>query len=331
MPKATKKIEEVLPIIIKRISNGEPIATEDIVKKYGVSSSSLKAHMKALRELFYGDYIVPDKSTGKWVGTESSFLEKMLLKPEEAVLLTAILRTKSKYGKGLEPWVRKIVENYVKRTKTSVFKQDVLEPINEDMEMLFAQVKHAIEHKKKVKFTYMHFDTYNVFYPYKIINLEYYWYLLGYEESSESERATSQIVKTYTMAKIRNFGILNDTFQYDFTKTQKQLIHTMNAFFQPEKEALTVELLVEHWLVDYIERAPYFSGWKNTKITYKLDDIEYYIYEVKSTDSKFRDITPAILRYMPHIRVKENEKLIDIIFDYLGKFSTYHNKKLSDT
>jgi len=331
MSKHKKKIEEAFPEIIKQISNSNPMSTDEIKEKHGGSSSSISLHMKALREQFYSDYIIPDKSTGKWVATETSFLEKMLIKPEEAVILTAMMRNKSTYGESLEPWVEKIVKNYVKRTKASVFKQNVLEKIDEDMEKLFAQIKYAIEQNKKVKFTYKNFDCYHKFYPYKIINLEYYWYLLGYEESHECEKGKSQIIKTFIMAKIHDFEILNEPFEYDFTQTEKQLIHTMNAFFQPDKEALIVELLVEKWLDDYIVRAPYFSGWKNTEMIQELDDIKYYIYEIKSTDHPYyRDIIPAILRYMPHIRVKDNETLVNAIFKHLENFASFHNKSISD-
>jgi predicted DNA-binding transcriptional regulator YafY len=218
-----KKAEEVIPKVIKRLSNSQSISTKDILKEFGVKESSFVDKFKSVRETFYEDFIKYDKSTEKWVQTESVFLEKMLLTPEETVVLTGILRNKKAYGNDLIPWVEIIVDNYVKRTSTSVFKQDILEKINEDLEIIFAQIKYAIDEKRKIKFKYN--NGVIILYPYKIINLEYYWYILGYEEYSEywmtikNTPDKSKKVKTFTVANIRCLEVLTDQYKYSFTKT----------------------------------------------------------------------------------------------------------------
>lgn len=336
----SKKTEESLPDIIKRLSNGEALATKYIALKYGLSESSFKERFKAVRENFYEHYIEDDNSSGKWVRKEPLFLNKMLLTPEETVVLTGILRNKKAFGEKLIPWVETIVKNYVKRTKTSVFKQDILEKIDEDLEIIFAQIKYAIDENKKIQFKYN--KGIIIIYPYKIINLEYYWYILGYEEYSEywidikNEPEKSKKVKTFTIANIRSLEILDDKYIYDFSKTENELKHAMNAFFSVDDKSETIELLIVEWMKDYIARAPYFSGWKKTE-EYELikdenngKDVKYLVYEIKSSNEYYQDIIPTILKYIPNIRIRNDEKLANKIFDEIQKFANAHNRKVQD-
>ena len=334
-----KKAEEIIPKVIKRLSNNEAISTSKILEDYGVKETSFTGKFKEVRKTFYEHFIDYDKSIEKWVQTETSFLEKMLLTPEETVILTGILRNKNAFGVELAPWVESIVDNYVKRTKTSVFKQDILEKIDADLETIFAQLKYAIEEKRKIKFKFR--DGYVIIYPYKIINLEYYWYLLGYEEYSEywkkeeKEVTRSKKVKTFTIAKIRGLEVLGDIYEYNFDKTEKELKNAMNAFFSVDDGSETIELLVIHWLEDYITRAPYFSGWKKTE-EYELikdeddKDIKYLVYEIKSSNKFYQDVIPTILKYMPHIRIRNDENLVNKLFDEIEKFANAHNRKVEN-
>lgn len=334
----SKKAEEALPDIIKRLSKGEALSTKDIVSEYELSESSFKERFKAVREEFYEHYIEAD-SSGKWVRMEPLFLNKMLLTPEETVILTGILRNKKAFGENLIPWVETIIKNYVKRTKTSVFKQDILEKIDEDLEIVFAQIKYAIDENKKIQFKYNKGNI--IFYPYKIINLEYYWYILGYEEYSEhwmdikKEPEKSKKVKTFTIANIRSLEILEDKYKYDFSKTEDELKHAMNAFFSVNDKTEIIELLVVGWLEDYIARAPYFSGWKKTEEHELIKDennkdIKYLVYEIKSSNKYYQDIIPTILKYIPNIRIRNDENLVNKIFDEIEKFANAHNRKIEN-
>lgn len=329
------KAEEVIPKVIKRISGGESLSTNKIIEDYRITRNTFNNKFKAVREEFYSAFIDYDKSTETWVRLEPLFLEKMLLTPEEAVVLTAIKRNSKTYGSELTSTVEGIVDNYVKRTKNSVFKQDILEIIDEDLEIIFAQLKYAIDNNKKIKFKFN--DVVIIMYPYKIINLEYYWYILGYEEYSEywmdikNKPERSQKVKTFTIAHVRSLELLYDNFSYDFSKTQSELIHAMNAFFDVAEESRTIELLVIHWLEDYITRAPYFSGWKRTPEYEEVKNEEtgknekYFVYEVKSTNKYFQDIIPTIQKYIPYIRIRSDEDIKDAIFKKIEQFIQAHN------
>lgn len=128
-----KKIEELLPDMIRSISKGTSVSSTDIEQKHGISASSVRAHLRSLQENFYKNYYKYDGSTKKWIATELGFVDKMLLKPEEAVILNSILRNKSKLGPSLVPWNEKLVNQYIKRTSSFIFKQYHNEEINDNL------------------------------------------------------------------------------------------------------------------------------------------------------------------------------------------------------
>ncbi len=335
------KSEEIIPEVIKRLSKGDSLSTKEITKEYGVVPSSFNDKFKPVRDEFYEHFIEQDKSSNKWTRQEPLFLEKMLLTPEETVVLSGILRKKKAFGDKLAPWVEKIVDNYIKRTKMSVFKQDILEKIDDDLEIIFARLKYAIEEKRKIRFTNKERSI--TLYPYKIINLEYYWYILGYEEYSEywmeveKKPEKSKRVKTFTIVKIRNLEVLDETYQYDFSRTNEELKHAMNAFFSVDEYSETIELLVVYWLEDYITRAPYFSGWHKTQEEVLIKDegadkeVKYFVYEIKSSNKYYADIIPTILKYIPNIRVRSDEKLVEKIFENIAIFAKAHNKEIKES
>lgn len=320
------KTEEVIPEIIKRLSRGEALSTDDIVQQYGVTASSFKERFKDVRDMFYSRFIKSDKSTGKWIGKQQ-FLEKILLTPEETVILTGLLRKKNEFGHRLVSEVDKLVDKYIKRTKTSVYRQDSLERINASMEKKFAQIKYAIDNSKQISLKIYGYKA--TVYPYKIVNLEYYWYLLGYEAETEGS-TISKKVKTYTIAKIEEIIVLEESFIYNFSSVDQKLKHAMNAFFDVDRVAKTIEVLVIHWYVQYIKRAEYFSGWHPTGEIVKIENVDYFVYEIKSTDEKYRDVIPTIFTHIPKIRLRNDESVSEAMFTQLEIFANAHNKTIKN-
>jgi len=76
-----------------------------------------------VRDKFYKDCFGYDGSTRNWVVKNGylGFLQKELLEPEEAVVLTIIYRNKDSHSK-LIPTYEKIVDGYAKRAKSYMFK-----------------------------------------------------------------------------------------------------------------------------------------------------------------------------------------------------------------
>lgn len=313
-----KKVEELLPSMIRSISKGASISSVDIENKYGISASSVRAHLRDLKDNFYKNYYRYDGSTKKWVATELGFVDKMLLKPEEVVILNSMLRNKNKLGISLAPWHEKMVEQYLKRASSFIFKQHSNEEISEDMEQAFALIHVAIDNKQKLKFKYTNY--YRTIYPYKIINIEYYWYLVGYEENSEKKDSETEIVKSYSISKLRDISILEERYSFDFSALDKKIPHILNAYFVPKNSLTPISLLINKKFTGYIDRSNFFSAWKRTDQKEIIKDVEYIKYTTGVTDPEFREIIPTILKYLPNILVEEPLELQDIIANKLKEY-----------
>jgi len=301
-----KKIEEIMPNIIRKISRGESVSTKYFKKKYGISESSARAYLRDLEENFYKNLYSYDGSSKKWGTKEIGFLNKMLLKPEEVVVLNAIKRIGKKAKGELPNWYNNVVENYTRRTSSFIFKQHNVEDIDEGMEQLFAQIHSAID--KKVKVSLVYGNSFRIFYPYKVVNIEHYWYFLGHEENND-KGSPSQKLKTLKMSDIRRIKLLDERFVYDFSSLEPKLEHVINAYFSPSEPIISIYLLVNKNFAGYIDRAKLFSGWRKTKYITSIQDIKYVRYEVYITHPKFKEIIPTILQYMPNILVEDNEEL----------------------
>lgn len=337
-----KKAMEIVPDLIRKISNGEGISINDneFVKRGDIGTSTLRAHLSSVQKKFYSNDFKFDKSTNKWVVKEGrlGFLNEMLLKPDEAVVLTYMSQNDTMCGDGLARRINLMINAYKKRTSLAVYKTNILEPIDDNMEKKFALIQKAITRKKKISFMHKGYGPW-IFYPYKIVNIEYYWYLIGI---SEIDLAKDQI-KYFTIYHINDIKLLDDEYNYNFSKMRTERIDdAMNAYYHPDQEKKYVDLLVINWMVEFIERASYFSGWKPTgeKVHVPKKDANgnvmkdiheneivhtYYVYTVVSTHENYLDIIPILQKYIPYILIKEDTALLEAIRSNLDAYLACHD------
>ena len=302
-----RKIEEILPQILKDLSNGIAISTVKIEKKHGFSASGVRNHLRTLEQRFYKNCFKYDGSTKKWVTTDRGFLTRELLEPEEVIVLNGIYRNKDRLGISLSKTHEKMVESYLKRTKSYIFKQHKAEDVTEDMEQVFAMLKRAISAKNVVELDYPSkgaLKTRRVF-PYKIVYIEYYWYLICYEENDK--------IKSFRLSLIRSPRMLDEVYKYDFENVNLRLKLAMNAYVDFEEPINTVEILVANHLVNHIEIASYFMAWRKTEYVTEINKVKYRRFEVNTTNPNYNDIIPTILKYMPHMLVESHGELKEAI------------------
>ncbi len=306
-----KKIEELIPDLIKQISQGNGVSVNEVAREYNVSADGVKKRLREVRDKFYKDCFDYDGSTRKWVvnNCQLGFLQKELLEPEEAVVLTAIERTKDRLGKGLIETHEKIVKNYTKRTKSYIFKQHKAEEIDEDMEQTFALLKHAINGENIVKLDYK--KKRREVYPYRIVYIEYYWYLICAEDNR---------VKSFRLSLIQAPEMLDETYQYDFKHINLRLDLAMNAFVDYQEPIKTVDILVDEFRTHHIEIASFFKAWRKTDYTTIINDIKYRRFEVKITNPKYKDIIPTLLKYMPEMLVESPDDLKQAVEDRVHSY-----------
>jgi hypothetical protein len=337
-----KKAMGIVPDLIRKISNGEGISIKDVedVKYKKIGASTLRAYLSSVQKKFYADDFKFDKSTNKWVVKEGrlGFLNEMLLKPEEAVILTYMSQNDTMCGERLALRLNLMINAYKKRTSLAVYKTNILEPIDDNMEKKFALIQKAITEKRKISFIHKNWGPW-IFYPYKIVNIEYYWYLIGI---SEMDLEKDQI-KYFAIYHISDIKLLDDKYEYNFNRIKlEKMDNAMNAYYNPEQEKKYVDLLVIDWMVEYIKRASFFSGWKPTgqQILVPTKDAEgnvmkdtdeneivnmYYVYTVISTHKNYLDIIPILQKYIPYILVKEDTALLEAMTANLNIYLASHN------
>ncbi len=309
MPK--QKIEELVPSLIRQISNGKGVSVVEVAKKHKVSADGVKKRLREVRDKFYKEHFDYDSSTRKWVVKNGhlGFLQKEILEPEEAVVLTAIYRNKSSLGKELIPTHEKIVDSYTKRAKSYIFKQHISEEITEDIEKNFALLKHAINNKRVVELEYN--GKIREVYPYRIVYIEYYWYLICAEDNK---------IKSFRVSLIKELDILIDTYEYDFSNVDERLQLAMNAFVDYQEPYKYISVFVWENIVNHVDIASYFDAWKKLNETTTINGKQFQKFEVVTTNPNFDDITPTILKYLPNIIVDEPQELIEKIAEIVNEY-----------
>jgi len=79
-------------------------------------------------------------------------------------------------------------------------------------------------------------------------------------------------------------------------------------------------LLIHKNISDHFQRATFYRRWKQVQRYSK--DPDYFIYEVLSAASEYKDIIPIILKYSPNILVLEPEELNEKIHNQLKEHIT---------
>lgn len=312
------KIEEILPQILRDLSNGIAVSTIEIEKTHNVSASGVRSHLRTLKERFYKGCFKYDGSTKKWVPVEIGFLNRELLEPEEIVVLNGIYRNKKRLGDSLIETHEKLVESYLKRTKSYIFKQHISEELTEDMEQTFALLKRAISDKKVVELNYPSKGTLKIrrVYPHQVVYIEYYWYLICYEEDDK--------IKSFRLSLIQSPKMLDKTYSYNFENVALRLKLAMNAYVDYQTPIEVVNILVASHIVNHVEIASFFDAWRKTDYTISIEGNQFRRFEVRITNPDYKDVIPTILKYMPNMLVEEpielKEEIDSLISKYTGSY-----------
>ena len=166
---------------------------------------------------------------------------------------------------------------------------------------MFTSAKNVVELDYPSKGT---LKTRRVF-PYKIVYIEYYWYLICYEENEK--------IKSFRLSLIRSPHILDEVYKYNFENVNLRLKLAMNAYVDFKEPINTVDILVSNHLVNHVEIASFFTAWRKTEYITEIDKVKYRRFEVNTTNPNYNDIIPTILKYMPHMLVESHDELKEAI------------------
>ena len=312
-----------MPKLLEQLSEGHGVSSPEIQKIHKFTARSVSGHLRSLQDNMYEDYIRYDGSTKRWITNEVGFLHKELLDTEEIVVLNSMIRNQNKLGESLASTHTKIVKNYIALVKKDAYQRQTSETLTAEMEKTFALLKRAIKWNRVVTFEYTTdkgATSSRRVYPYRVYFIEYYWFLVAFEEGKK--------IKTFHLSSIHSAKMEEDKFDYDFELVQKRLDIAMNAYIDFDEPEQVVEILVEEATAKHVLQTSFFNAWNYQKDKYPIE-IEYkgkketrdfLLFHVSVTNADYDDIIPTILKNMPWMLVQEprdlKEKIDDILESY---------------
>lgn len=184
---------DLLPILLKKLSNGEDLNITDLSIQYSIPKKTLQDNIKKLQSLFPNS-IKYSSSTNNWYA-DKNFLAETLLSADEIVTMKLLEDYSSKVSDRFSISTKRIFNRFKRRASLSIFKKTKMEKIGTDDESKLAIIKNAITSKIVLKCKYNDKD--RIINPLKIVLLEGYWYLLVYDTNAKT-------IKTFHLKSIKN-------------------------------------------------------------------------------------------------------------------------------
>jgi len=299
-----------LPILLKRLSNGESLNIPFLHKTLDIPIRTLQSNFeKVLVPLFPHD-IKYDNSTKNWY-SEKNFLLETLLSAEELVTMKLLDNYSEGLGKRFSLSTKRLFNRFKRRASLKIFKKAKMEKILKEDEAILALIENSITSKRVLKCIYNNKN--REVHPLKIVLLEGYWYLYLWD-------VKDKIIKKFHLKSMSSLILTDKIFESPKTEILNKLDGAINAYFK-DAPTIDVELLVHNKVVKYFQRQPLS---KYQKIT--LDnDPNYKLMTLPITDEM--EIIPTIQQYLPYIKVISPESLHLKIQENI---SNYINPNLSE-
>lgn len=300
-----------LPKILRDISSGNGFSTPAFSESSGISQNTIKKYMNHLRECYLlKNTYAYDSKEHKWIALQPSFLNYTLLKPEEIVMLCVIEKHfTAEQDDTIKQWLKRHLVKNARRADTRIFKNTPIESIKA-IEKLFPSIKNAIQEHLTIEFKFK--NELKRVYPYKILNLEGYWYLAAKDCSKDQFR-------TYTMANITELRITDKKFANDasYNRMIDRLNSVITAYMRMEGDYIDVTLYVHEKLHEHFTRKPISPRQQPLG---KIAGIPYYRLNISITNHA--EIVPTVLRHMPLIKVIKPECLNKYIKEAINHYVT---------
>ena len=300
-----KKIIDVLPKLLKRLSSGEGLNIPTLSKEFDIPEKTLQDNIKKyLLPLFIAN-VKYDKTTRNWTARKN-FLSETLLSVEEIVTIAILESTSSRYGEDFVVSTESLFKRFRKRASLRIFKKIKMEKFNDEEEVSLAIVKNAIDDKMILLCDYH--NKARKIYPLKIVQLEGYWYLFLWDTKDD-------VMKTFYFKEIENIELEGSQYEYPKTNTINRLDEAINAFFK-DKDSFPIELQVHKKVSIYFRRLPLSKSQQFFPCLHK----DYEKMTLNITDEM--EIIPTIQRYLPYIKVLSPTSLSDTIEKNLKDYYT---------
>lgn len=301
-----EKLFSRLTKILERLYNGEVLQSSELAKDYDVSVRTIQRDFIERLEPSF-----PIERNGiKWKMIDGHKLARTKIQREIIVLDIMENMTKSL---GTEIFTKsKNLLSKLKNDEESAFYTKLL---FEDMSKNitdFEKLETAIKKQKVINF--IHDNKKKFMKPYKILNLDGYWYICGV--NTKTNRLTNiRISKTSLIS-------VTDEYFVKLSDIDDKVKTAITGNFKPYRKLQNVELLIEDEPNHILKKIPISSTLK----VIDRSDIEGWIHiSLQVTD--LAEITPFIKKNMPKVFVlspqKLRERILNDVNEYIKKSDLY--------
>lgn len=299
-----KKIIDLLPSLLRELSNGQSINIPFISKQYDIPEKTIQDNIKK--------YLVPieiaeirfDKSIQKWIA-KRGFLTETLLSEYELVTMRLLENHASSYGRQFLLSTQRLFSRFKRRASLTIYKKTKIEKIEKDDEGKLAIVQTAISQKKILACRYSGKE--RVIYPLKIVLLEGFWYLFLWDTENKE-------VRKYHFKSLEALSLQDETFIIPENRVIDHLDNALNAYFK-DAELIPVQLLLHKKVSKYFQRQPLSSSQIITPFDENYDQMDIWI-----TDEM--EIIPTIQQYLPFVKVSSPLSLHNMIVENIKNYTT---------
>jgi len=219
--RVNKKMINILPILLKRLSDGQSLSTSKLSDEFNIPTKTIQDNINKHLKKLYPDNIMFSKSTNQWYSTKN-FLSETLLTAEEIITMDILEEHSSGFGKEFNTMTRILFNRFKKRASFEIYKKTNFEKIDKKNNPKFALIKNAINKKQTLVCKYN--NKHRIIYPLKIVMFDGYWYALVYDKNDEK-------IKTFHLKSIENIEYKGAHFNIPDNDIMDKLNSAINAHF----------------------------------------------------------------------------------------------------
>lgn len=284
--------------IIAKLYNGAKLSNSELAEEFNVSTKTIQRDFVKLVAL-YPIY----KDGRKWyLQNDFQFDEKLSI--EDDITLKLLSNVSKSFDKSFSQRADKLLQRVNENINSPIYTKIELEDISNKLSEI-KEIETAINNSHTIIFTYLRDDNYFdvELEPYKIVNFESFWYLIG---------KNNDVLKKYYLQNIFDIEILDQNYRVS-KKALKSIENALNIWFR-EDENISIKLLIDKSIVKYFLR-------KTISPTQRLVEFDEDENMIISLDiSNENEIIPVVKYWLPNIKVLEPKELNDKIKKEIEKF-----------
>lgn len=276
--------------ILNRLETEGKVSPRELAGEFNVS---MRTAQRDLELINMAEFPLVAMTKGSYSFMPGFSLKSLPMSGEEASMLAFLCEIAKSMGGSFEKSFRSLHSKVI-LTSNGGTPFHAISPITPKQDSPFMEdVRAAIEEGRKVEIRYFNGKTYRLR-PLKIIYFDGFWYLFA-QIDGRKYRAKFRI------DQITGVELLNETF--DPPRNLGKLLEQNTSIWFGSKRNIKVLLKISADVAPYFQAALYFPE-QRIKRTEKEGSLV-----VEARASHFMEVIPIILKWMPHIRVVQPQRL----------------------